>query len=96
MGGKEHDRFRQKISHYNAGLDQEEEGGVSVENPMDDENDEAPKVQFQALKPEVAQNEDATTVPSITSGLDEMSLAGSDSDTIIGDEPTNAAQTSKT
>jgi hypothetical protein len=89
------------MSQYNAGFDEEEDGGVlvdgdHVENPMDDDNDEAPKVQYQALEPVKApdqsydpwptpsQHEGATTVSSIASGLNGMSLDKS--------EPTASAE----
>lgn len=104
-GGKESDRFKQKISQYDAALDQEEDGGVSVDTPMDNDDDEAARVQYLALKPEdsgevtgapvhpwptPSQSGSAMSTSAITSRLDGISLDGSDTATAVG-SPTDAS-----
>ena len=106
-GGKEHDRFQQKISQYDAALDQEEDGGVSVDNPMDNDDNEAARVQYLVLQPEdsneatsppvtpwpsLSQSSNAASTSAITSGLDGISLAGSETTTVVG-APTDASFT---
>lgn len=57
-GGAAYDRFMQKISKFDAAQDYEEEGGVGIDMPLDqDDDDEARDVEFAAIKPETAPEE---------------------------------------
>lgn len=96
-GGDAHDRFMQKMSHFEATLDHEEEGGIGIDNPMDNENDAAAAVKHPAIQPEFAEDQaphaEAWPAPSaqaqsangssnITPGMSQLSLEDSASGTL--------------
>ncbi|KAL5457996.1 hypothetical protein PMIN06_003569 [Paraphaeosphaeria minitans] len=92
-GGEAHARFMQKTSQYNASLDQEEEGGVEVENVLEDDHEDARAVNHPAIQPECMQGDvphaepwpalsapdrTATRSSTVTSAMGRMSLGGTD------------------
>ncbi|KAF1967896.1 hypothetical protein BU23DRAFT_583634 [Bimuria novae-zelandiae CBS 107.79] len=94
------DRFMQKLSQFDAALDEEEEGGIGLENPLEEEEDEAQKIAFKALQPEEPEE---TPVPptvlwptlprdrntsgsTITSSLSGKTLGGSETETAAGSQ----------
>jgi hypothetical protein len=98
-GGDAHDRFMQKISQYDATLDREDGGGVGVNNVIDDGDEEAQAVNHPAIQPECIQDElpraepwpalssqgrTASKSSTLTSGMSQMSLGGSEADTVVG------------
>lgn len=98
-GGEAHTRFMQKISQYDASLDHEDEGGISIRNVLEDEHEEAKSVDHPVIQPESvrdevlhselwpapsAQNRTAAQSSSIISGMGCMSLGGSDGNTAVG------------
>ncbi|KAL1592825.1 hypothetical protein SLS60_011241 [Paraconiothyrium brasiliense] len=96
--GDAHERFMQKTAQYDASLDHEDGGGVGIENHLEEEHDEAKAISHPAIQPEydqdaVSQNGDwptltqgrnASGASTLAPSMDQMSLAGSESDTIVG------------
>lgn len=58
-GGAAYDRFMQKIAKFDATQDIEEEGGIDIDNMLDDEDDEdeAREIKYEAIQPESAPEE---------------------------------------
>jgi hypothetical protein len=57
-GGATYDRFMQKISRFDATQDYVEEGGVGIDNVLDEEDEDAAQaVEYTALKPDYTQEE---------------------------------------
>ncbi|KAJ4305810.1 hypothetical protein N0V90_001342 [Kalmusia sp. IMI 367209] len=99
-GGPAFNRFMQKISKFDAALDYEEEGGVGLEDVLEEDEDEAKEVDFKAIEPECPDVEEVPYVghypplPSqgkavsgtthLASDFCRMSLGGTESETIVG------------
>jgi hypothetical protein len=87
--GMAHDRFKQKTSKFEATID-DEEGGVSLDDHLGNEDDEIDEVKFKALEPDAAPLPPASTVPypplpsqssDISSNLGQMTLEAPPSET---------------
>jgi hypothetical protein len=61
--GIAHDRFKQKVSKYEATIDTEEEGGISLDDHLGNEDDAIDNVEFKAIKPEAPPVPPANAVP---------------------------------
>ncbi|KAF2686662.1 hypothetical protein K458DRAFT_429632 [Lentithecium fluviatile CBS 122367] len=103
-GGSAYDRFMQKISKFDAAQDYEEEGGIDVNDVLDDNEDEAKRVRYDAIQPEATPVEvthlgsypplpSQSGASSITASMGRMSL-GRASETVVGSENGSAAESS--
>jgi hypothetical protein len=88
--GAAHERFRQKTSKFEAAIDTEEEGGISLDDHLCNEDDEINEVKYKALEPDAPPVVPAHAIPypplpsqssDLASTLGEMTLEQPQSET---------------